>query len=150
MRLLLLLFIVVPIAEMAVLIKVGAIIGVIPTVGLVVLTATLGIWLLRLQGIATLARVQEKLRQGEIPEAELLEGIMLLIGGALLLTPGFITDTMGFVCLVPALRKPVARWLLKYVVTDMVRRSGAASTMDRYSHTTIEGEFSDDEKHGKR
>lgn len=112
MRIALIVFITVPLIEMIILIQVGGLIGAIPTVGLVVLTATLGIWLLKLEGLATLARVQEKLAQGEIPETELLEGIMLLVGGALLLTPGFITDAMGFVCLLPGLRRPLARWII--------------------------------------
>ena len=112
MRLLLILFIILPIAEMAVLIKVGTLIGVLPTIALVVLTAVMGVSLMRVQGLATLARVQEKLQRGEIPETELLEGVMLLIGGALLLTPGFITDTMGFICLIPGLRQPIARWIM--------------------------------------
>ncbi len=86
------LFFIIPLVEMIILIEVGGMIGPLPTVGLVVLTAICGVWLLRLEGMATLTRVQEKLQRGEIPESELLEGIMLIIGGALLLTPGFATD----------------------------------------------------------
>lgn len=113
MRLALLIFIVVPIVEMVILIEVGGLIGALPTVGLVVLTATLGVWLLRLQGLATLARVQEKLARDQIPETELLEGVMLLFGGALLLTPGFVTDAVGFCCLLPFTRVPIARWIMR-------------------------------------
>jgi len=140
MRLLFLLFVIVPILEMIVLIKVGGIIGAVPTVALVVLTATLGIALLRMQGLATLARVQEKLSQGEIPGAELLEGIMLLIGGALLLTPGFITDTLGFICLIPVFRKPIARWLLRRGILSAIRVHRSGDFTDQ-TNTTIEGEF---------
>ena len=114
MRYLLLMFILIPIAEMVVLIKVGGLIGAIPTVGLVVLTATIGVWLLKREGLATINRVQEKMANGELPGKELLEGVMLIIGGALLLTPGFITDAIGFVCLIPWLRQPVASWLLRH------------------------------------
>jgi UPF0716 protein FxsA len=113
MRYLLLMFILIPIVEMVVLIKVGGIIGAIPTVGLVVLTATIGVWLLKREGLATINRVQEKMANGELPGKELLEGVMLIIGGALLLTPGFVTDAIGFVCLIPWLRQPVASWLLR-------------------------------------
>lgn len=88
-------------------------IGALPTVGLVILTAVVGVWLLRLEGLATLQRVQEKLNRGEIPETELLEGIMLVFGGALLLTPGFVTDITGFICLIPGLRKPIASWIIR-------------------------------------
>ncbi|MDB9942162.1 FxsA family protein [Pseudomonadales bacterium] len=114
MRFLLLFFIGIPILEMIVLIKVGGMIGAIPTVGLVVLTATIGVWLLKREGLATLTRLQQKMAQGELPGKELLEGVMLIIGGALLLTPGFVTDAIGFVCLIPWLRQPVATWLLNH------------------------------------
>lgn len=154
MRPLVLIFIILPIAEMALLIKVGSIIGVLPTIGLVVLTATLGVWLMRLQGLATLARVQEKLRQGQIPETELLEGIMLLIGGALLLTPGFITDTLGFICLIPGLRQPIARWILRRGILGSVHVVGGQPQRgtphehhtDMQGHTTIEGEYQEDDR----
>jgi UPF0716 protein FxsA len=108
-------------------------IGAIPTVALVVLTATLGIWLLKLEGLATLARVQEKLDQGQIPETELLEGIMLLVGGALLLTPGFITDAMGFTCLLPGLRRPLARWIIHRGVLRAMNISGSSFTSGTFS-----------------
>ncbi|MDA9315921.1 FxsA family protein, partial [Pseudomonadales bacterium] len=114
MRFLLLFFIGIPILEMIVLIKVGGMIGAIPTVGLVVLTATIGVWLLKREGLATLTRLQQKIARGELPGKELLEGVMLIIGGALLLTPGFVTDAIGFVCLIPWLRQPVAAWLLNH------------------------------------
>lgn len=146
MRLLFLIFVALPILEMIVLIKVGSIIGVIPTVALVVLTATLGIWLMRVQGLATLARVQEKLERGEVPGTELLEGIMLLIGGALLLTPGFITDTMGFVCLIPVLRQPIARWLLRRGILGAIHIQGGRGHRGSDDfHTTIEGEYTDED-----
>lgn len=128
MPLALIAFIVVPIVEMVILIEVGGIIGALPTVGLVVLTATLGIWLLRLEGMATLARVQTRLDRGELPETELLEGIMLIVGGALLLTPGFVTDAIGFACILPGLRRPIARWIIRrgvlQAVTIINRRAG--------------------------
>lgn len=98
---------------MVLLIKVGGLIGVFPTIALVMLTAMIGITLLRQQGFDTLARLQSRLAAGEIPGAELLEGAMLLIGGALLLTPGFFTDALGFVCLLPMFRKPIAQALIR-------------------------------------
>ena len=97
MRFLLMLFIIIPIIEMVVLIEVGSIIGSLGTIGLVAVTAVIGLWLFRLEGLATFQRVQNRLAQGELPETELLEGIMLLVGGTLLLTPGFVTDTIGFI-----------------------------------------------------
>jgi UPF0716 protein FxsA len=113
MRILFILFIIIPIIEMVLLIQVGSMIGVIPTVGLVLLTAVIGVTLLRQQGLDTLARLQSRLANGEIPGTELLEGAMLLIGGALLLTPGFFTDAIGFSCLIPAFRRPIAQALIR-------------------------------------
>jgi UPF0716 protein FxsA len=156
MRFGLLLFITIPIFEMYLLIVVGSRIGALPTIGLVVLTATIGLWLLRMEGFATLMRLQERLNQGEIPGQELLEGVMLLIGGALLLTPGFFTDGVGFVCQLPGLRKPLAKWLISRGMIGAlgtVRMGGMGSQGnwqnpgsgpgERDSGTTIDGEFED-------
>lgn len=111
-RWLLLLFLLVPLIEIYVLIKVGGLVGALPTVLLVVLTAVLGAALMRMQGLSTLARVRTSLDRGEIPATELVEGALILIAGALLLTPGFVTDAAGFACLVPPWRRLLARWLL--------------------------------------
>ncbi len=109
---LLLLFLVVPLAEIYLLIQAGGVIGALNTVALVVFTAVVGAWMLRQQGLATLRRVQQSLDRGELPETALIEGVLLLLAGALLLTPGFITDVVGFVLLVPASRVALARALL--------------------------------------
>lgn len=113
MRIAALIFFAVPLIEMLILIEVGSMIGALPTVGLVIMTAVVGVWLLRLEGLATLARVQQKLDQGQLPETELLEGVMLIIGGALLLTPGFATDALGFICLIPGFRRPLASRIIR-------------------------------------
>ena len=104
-RLLLILFLLVPIAEIWLLIEVGSVIGAVATVGLVVLTAVAGAALMRVQGLATLFRARSAMAQGEVPALELLEGAVILVAGALLLTPGFVTDAAGFACLVPSLRR---------------------------------------------
>ncbi|MCW8196313.1 FxsA family protein [Proteobacteria bacterium 005FR1] len=108
MPVLFVLFIIIPILEMWLLITVGSHIGALPTIGLVFLTAIIGVTLLRQQGISTLVRANQRMRSGEIPATEMGEGIFLAVGGALLLTPGFITDAVGFACLIPGIRK----WLL--------------------------------------
>lgn len=95
MRPLLLLFIVTPILEMWLLITVGREIGALPTIGLVFLTAIVGLAMLRRQGISTVMRAQQKMQTGEVPAREMVEGIFLAVGGALLLTPGFFTDALG-------------------------------------------------------
>ena len=108
----LLLFIAVPIVEMWILIQVGGEIGALPTIGLVVLTATIGLSLLKHQGLSTLMSARAKMDQGRIPAGELVSGVMLAVGGALLLTPGFVTDVVGFLLLIPATR----RWVLRQII----------------------------------
>jgi len=136
----LLLFLLVPLAEIYFLIVVGGWIGAFPTVALVVLTAVLGAALARHQGLATLQRLQQTIGRGEPPALEMLEGALLLIGALLLLTPGFFTDLAGFACLIPATR----RWLaLKAVKRFMVVPAGGAPSRTPGEHhtRTIEGEF---------
>ena len=111
-------FVAVPLAEIYLLIQVGSLVGALPTVVLVVVTAVLGAWLVRMQGLGALARVQGALAQGSLPAVPLLEGAMLLVAGALLLTPGFFTDALGFLVLVPSLRGRAASWLLKRLLTQ--------------------------------
>lgn len=106
------LFLVLPFIEIWLLIKVGGIIGAFPTILLVVLTAVLGAFMLRQQGLATLARFQQNLHNGQLPANEILEGMVLLVGGVLLMTPGFFTDAMGFLCLFPLSRKLILKVLL--------------------------------------
>lgn len=105
MRLLLILFLAVPLAEVYVLIEVGSQVGALATIGLVVLTAVVGAALMRAQGLATLLRARAAMARGEAPALEMLEGAVILIAGAFLLTPGFLTDVAGFACLVPSLRQ---------------------------------------------
>ncbi len=136
---LLALFLIVPIIEIYLLIKVGGLIGAIPTVFLVVFTAVLGAMLLRQQGFSTLGRVQAAMARGEVPALELLEGAMLLFGGALLLTPGFFTDAIGFVCLIPQLRQRLILWALR---RGVIMTPGAGSSGEhQQGPRTIEGEY---------
>ncbi len=104
----LLLFVGIPLTELYFLIKVGAQIGAFSTIFLTVFTALLGGYMVRRQGFSTLMRVREMVERGETPAIEMMEGAVLLICGVLLLLPGFITDAVGFIFLVPPLR----RWLL--------------------------------------
>ncbi len=104
-------FIAMPLAEIAVFIQVGGVIGVGWTLALIVLTALIGAWMLRWQGFMVLRRAQEELRHDRIPVLEVFEGLCLVLAGALLLTPGFITDALGALLLVP----PVRAWLYRLV-----------------------------------
>jgi len=114
------LFLVIPIIEIFFLIKVGEVIGAFPTIILVVLTAVIGAGLLRQQGLSTLARFQQNLSTGKLPAQEMVEGILLAVGGALLMTPGFVTDTLGFLCLLPFSRK--------FIAANVIKRSSAKFT----------------------
>lgn len=141
-RALLALFLIVPIIEIYLLIQVGSVIGAIPTIFLVVFTAVLGALLLRQQGFSTLGRVQAALARGEVPALEMLEGAMLLFGGALLLTPGFFTDAIGFVCLVPQLRQRTILWALRRGVISTVGPGGKPGQGEhQHGPRTIEGEY---------
>lgn len=152
MRILFILFIVIPIVEMWVLIQVGARIGALPTIGLVLLTAVIGVALLRAQGLSTLLRANQRMNAGQIPAREMGEGLFLAVGGALLLTPGFVTDGLGFMCLIPGVR----RWLLKSLMKRVqVRQFGGTGPFDqepfepgpkgRKDSRTIEGEYRRDD-----
>lgn len=113
------LFLVVPLVEIYLLIQVGQVIGAGWTILLVVLTAVIGVALLRLQGLSTLHRAQRKMQQNELPAIEILEGMGLLVAGALLLTPGFFTDAIGFLLLFP----PTRRWLVGGIAERMIVRT---------------------------
>lgn len=114
-----LLFVIMPIAEIAVLLKVGGAIGGWTTIGIVILTAVIGTYMLRQQGMATLNLAQKRMQQGEMPAQQMLEGLLLLIGGVLLLTPGFITDFFGFCSLIPISRQFLAKKLAERSMGNM-------------------------------
>jgi UPF0716 protein FxsA len=140
-RILLILFLLVPLVEIYLLIQVGGIIGVIPTISLVVFTAVLGALILRFQGFTILQRVRSTLAQGEIPAIEMLEGVVLLISGALLLTPGFFTDTLGFLCLIPSLRRRLIIWFIRRHATISGASFHATGENERHhGPRIIEGE----------
>lgn len=109
---LVLLFTVIPLVELALLIKVGEKIGAVNTILIVVLTGTAGAALARAQGLGTLARIRESLSRGELPAIPLLDGVLILAAGLLLLTPGLITDAAGFLLLIPFTRARVKNRLL--------------------------------------
>ena len=107
------LFLVVPFVEIYLLVEIGVRIGAPWTILLVVLTAIVGAWLVRVQGLATWRRFQASLARNELPATALAEGLCLLIAGAFLLTPGFFTDGVGFACLIPPLRRTLIRHFLQ-------------------------------------
>jgi UPF0716 protein FxsA len=136
----LLIFFVTPIVEMYLLIEVGGYIGALPTIALVMITAVIGVALLRIQGLATLTRGMSRLQGGELPAREVVEGLLLAVAGALLLTPGFVTDAIGFVLLTPVLRAMVAERVLTNV-RIMEPSGGFQGHPRRPDAAVFEGEF---------
>ena len=136
------LFFAIPLIEIYFLIQVGEVIGALPTILLVVLTAVIGAFLLKQQGVSTLARFQSSMAQGQMPATALLEGVMLVIGGALLMTPGFFTDAIGFACLLPFSRQ----WLAKRMISRVkVNQFGGGTTSGFQSHTYSQEQNADAE-----
>ncbi len=151
-RYLIVLFIAIPLLEIYLFIKVGEVIGAWPTVLFIVLTAVVGVALLRQQGLNTFTRFQQQVQQGQLPATTMIEGIMLVFSGALLLTPGFFTDSIGFLLLIPAVRRGIINKLIRSGTWQV---SGQTHTVyEQTSHTdkntthTLEGEYvrKDDER----
>lgn len=131
-RVLFALFIIVPIIEITVLMQVGELIGAWPTVAIVVISAWLGAKYVRQQGLATLQSVQTKMAQGEMPSGEIVTGLMLLVAGVLLVTPGFVTDIFGLLLLVPSVRQALARSIQAHILTSQ----GAVFGANAHFHST--------------
>lgn len=108
-------FVVVPLVELALLIQLGSVIGVLPTIAIVVVTALVGTALLRQQGLATIRNAQARAQRGEAPIEELMHGLMIAVGGVMLLTPGLITDAMGLALLLPPVRHFIGRGVWGYL-----------------------------------
>jgi UPF0716 protein FxsA len=149
--LLVLIFIGIPIIEITLLIQVGGAIGVWRTVALVILTAIIGGWLLRQQGLRTLMAAQESLARNQMPVNELFDGACLLVAGALLLTPGFFTDAIGFLLFFPPFRALIRLWIAHWIATrpnttiiidgEVVRGGPEENRPPPADNRTIEGRF---------
>lgn len=137
MRFLFLLIIVLPIAELMLLIEVGQEIGVLPTVLLVLLTATTGITILRRQSMSTLRRAQQRMQGGEMPGREIMEGFLISIGGALLLTPGFITDLFAILLLIPPTRRALVGWLFRKGAMTAMRSGPGVFMFTRFGGSSF-------------
>ena len=138
-----LLFLLVPLLEIGVFIEIGGLIGLLPTLGLILLTAAVGTWQLRVQGLSTLARARQQMEQGQLPARELYDGFCLIIAGALLLTPGFVTDAFGFALFVPAFRRLLRQAIAQRIKLRAEVRMGRQDDRgdDQGSGTVIDGEF---------
>ncbi|MFT4939606.1 MAG: UPF0716 protein FxsA [Paraglaciecola sp.] len=134
-----------PIIEITVLINVGEQIGGWNTVAIVIITALTGAYLVRQQGLSTLLNAQQKMQAGNIPGQELAEGLLLVIAGVLLVTPGFITDGLGFLLCLPMTRPVIAKSLLKHLSVQIVSQNQNAQSHGQRGQSNnediIEGEF---------
>ncbi|MBE0494158.1 MAG: FxsA family protein [Thiomicrospira sp.] len=155
-------FIVVPLLELYLLIEVGSQIGALPTILLTILTALVGGLLMKHQGLQVVQQAQMAVAKGEAPQQQVIEGMMIFIGGAMLLLPGLVTDFIGFLFLLPPVRVALAkRWLAKrarnpqgfsYVRTEWTVKDGEPTQVRHYESSNdanvIEGEVleSDDKK----
>ena len=145
------LFVVLPIIEILVLIEVGGLIGTLNTAILVVLTALIGSLMLRQQGLSTIFRARERIDSGQLPLQEMFEGICLAVGGALLVTPGFVTDAIGFACLIPITRAALVKGVSQFVMqrAEFVDLRGSQARYDQ-DGDIIEGEFEEEQKNLKK
>ncbi len=143
--------------EIFVLVKVGSFLGAWPTVALVIVTALIGSALVRSQGLQLLQQLQQRMAQGEMPGLQLIEGVMLLVTGVLLVTPGFVTDFCGLLLLQPRIRASIAKSVLANVKLNPTAsmsgsfshsQTGSPFTRQKIDEDVIEGEFErkDDEK----
>lgn len=108
-------FTIIPVIELSVLIKIGSTIGVLNTILLVMFTALLGAYLVKMEGIGVITRFQKNMATGIFPAEEILDGAMILVAGALLITPGVVTDIIGFLLVFPASRQIIKRFLRGYI-----------------------------------
>ena len=108
-------FTIIPIIEIYLLIEIGSMFGALTAITLVILTGFLGAFLARMQGLQTLYRIQESLREGRMPSGELLDALLIVIAGLVLLTPGFLTDSAGFLLLIPSTRNAIKNWLRRQI-----------------------------------
>ncbi|MBL1435753.1 MAG: FxsA family protein [Rhodobacteraceae bacterium] len=136
----------VPIIEIGLFIQLGGFLGLWPTLGIVVLTALLGTLLLRTQGLSTLEELKRTAETGQSPAGPMANGALILVAGLLLLTPGFFTDSFGFLLMVPAIRTLLIKWITKRAQMKMY--AGAANSQQ--PPDIIDGEFEiiDDDEAG--
>ncbi|NNE50816.1 MAG: FxsA family protein [Sulfitobacter sp.] len=146
---LLIAFIAVPLIEIALFIQVGGAIGLWPTLLIVVITAILGTWLVRTQGAMALGQLRSSFSDMRDPTEPLVHGAMILFAGALLLTPGFFTDAVGFALLVPAIRTAAYKAIRERVNVQTFEASGRQQTYRRGPGDVIDGEYEEINEHPK-
>ena len=139
----------IPVIEILVLVELGSYLSTSTIILLIICTAAIGLFLVRRAGMHTLTKGRNKLQNGELPQVEVVEGLLLMIAGALLLTPGLITDSIGFLILVPLFRKAIAGYCLKKIIPSIISKNPSrdGTTQWQSKTTIIEGEFKDLDPH---
>ena len=130
MPILILAFIVVPLAELAVIVAVGDVLGLLPTLLLLLAISVAGAWLAKREGLAAWRRFQLAVAEGRMPTVEVADGAMILVAGALLLTPGFLTDVVGVLLLLPPTRAALRRMVPRLAARRLRRRGGRVVIVD--------------------
>ena len=128
--LLLFLLVSLPLIEIYVLIEVGSALGAVATIGLLMFMAVAGTVLLRMQGLQTMARVQSALARGELPASTMIEGLILAVAGVLLVVPGFATDILAFICLLPPARRALASLLARHMLARHAEQTPRPHTLE--------------------
>jgi UPF0716 protein FxsA len=139
MRVFLLLLLLFPVLELFVLVRVGMSLGFIPTFLLVVATSLLGLFVIRVAGFATAMRARESLSRGELPAQQMLEGLMIAVGGGLLLLPGFVSDILGVICLLPVTRRVLVNKMRQRAEDQALRQRAFAEDMPASNDPRHEG-----------
>lgn len=136
---LLFLFTVVPIVELYLLIRVGQYLGALTTVMIVIFTGMVGAYLARMEGLRVLLGVQRDMQEGRMPAEKLLDGFLILIGGILLITPGILTDIVGFLLVIPASRALIKVWVRRRIQTIIQNQSGVIEVNQYYTEDDNKG-----------
>ena len=146
---LLALFLLIPIIELFVMFKIGKIIGLGITILIIIITAFIGAKLTKVQGTQAIRNVQSAIKIGKLPHKEVMDGVMIIIAGALLLTPGFLTDIVGFSLLLPGLRSNYRKLLLTYIKAKILFRYAGVNSPKKNNNengpSIIEAEIIDDD-----
>ena len=116
------LFLVVPFVELFLIIQVGQAIGAVPTIGILILVSIVGAWLVKREGLEVLSRARVRMHAGEVPGSEIIDGVLILFAGALLVTPGFVTDLCGILLLLPPVRAGMRRGATRALRRRSIRR----------------------------
>ncbi len=125
-----LLFTCIPLVELFLLLKIGSIVGALNTILLVIITGVLGAYLAQQEGLRTLERIRTLMAQGEMPGEPLIDALLILVAGFVLITPGILTDLLGFLMLIPATRAPIRRWIRGQLERKFKAGNAAVYTID--------------------